>query len=180
VCALPAERVEQAAPELGIRRAEWRFSPITGVHLWFDRKVTDLPHAALLDRTVQWFFNKDGGRYLLLVVSASRSWVDLGREEIVERARRELEEFLPGCAQAVLVKAHVVKEVHATFSPAPGMEARRPGARTEIGNLFLAGDWTRSGWPATMEGAVRSGRMAAEAVCEAAGRPRRFLIPDPS
>jgi len=179
VSALPVERMEQVLPELGVRTLDWDFSPITGIHLWFDRKVTDLPHAALLDRTIQWFFNKGDGRYLMLVVSASRRLVELGREEIIELARRELAEFLPESGRAELVKAHVVKEVRATFSPAPGVEARRPVARTEIGNLFLAGDWTRSGWPATMEGAVRSGRLAAEAVCEAAGLQRRFLIPDP-
>lgn len=178
VCALPVERVERVAPELGVSAGDWNFSPITGIHLWFDRKVTELPHAALLDRTVQWFFNKGDGRYLLLVVSASRRWLELGREEIVELARRELAEFLPESGRAELVRAHVVKEVRATFSPAPGVEAKRPGARTQIGNLFLAGDWTSTGWPATMEGAVRSGRLAAEAVCEAAGRPRRFVIPD--
>jgi zeta-carotene desaturase len=72
----------------------------------------------------------------------------------------------------------VVKEVRATFSPAPGIELRRPGAQTRFANFFLAGDWTRSGWPATMEGAVRSGYLAAEAVCAAAGRPRNFLRPD--
>lgn len=179
VSALPVERIEQVAPELGIRTLDWDFSPITGIHLWFDRPVTDLPHAALLDRTIQWFFNKRDGRYLMLVVSASRKLVEMGREEIVELARRQLAEFLPESGRAELVKAHVVKEVRATFSPAPGVEGRRPAAPTEIKNLFLAGDWTRSGWPATMEGAVRSGRLAAEAVCEAAGDPRRFLLPDP-
>ncbi|MGQ9632979.1 MAG: hydroxysqualene dehydroxylase HpnE [Bryobacteraceae bacterium] len=179
VSALPVERIEQVAPELGIRTLDWDFSPITGIHLWFDRPVTDLPHAALLDRTIQWFFNKRDGRYLMLVVSASRKLVDMGREEIVELARRQLAEFLPESGRAELVKAHVAKEVRATFSPAPGVEVRRPAAPTEIENLFLAGDWTRSGWPATMEGAVRSGRLAAEAVCEAAGDPRRFLLPDP-
>jgi zeta-carotene desaturase len=68
--------------------------------------------------------------------------------------------------------------VRATFSAAPGTEQLRPGARTAAPNLFLAGDWTRSGWPATMEGAVRSGYLAAEAISDAAGRPHRFLLPD--
>ena len=81
-------------------------------------------------------------------------------------------------AEAKLEKAHVVKEMRATFSAAPDTEALRPGPRTAVPNLFLAGDWTRSGWPATMEGAVRSGYIAAEAVAEAAGRPESFLLPD--
>jgi zeta-carotene desaturase len=77
--------------------------------------------------------------------------------------------------EARLEKAQVVKEARATFSARPGMEASRPPARTAIPNLFLAGDWTRSGWPATMEGAVRSGYLAAEAVAEAEGRPEKFV-----
>jgi zeta-carotene desaturase len=89
-----------------------------------------------------------------------------------------LGEFFPQAREARLEKAHVVKEVRATFSARPGLEHLRPAARTRHANLFLAGDWTRSGWPATMEGAVRSGYLAAEAVTEAAGTPQRFVFPD--
>ena len=85
--------------------------------------------------------------------------------------------FLP-CGKRRLEKAQVIKEVRATFSARPGLEALRPLSRTHLKNFFLAGDWTRSGWPATMEGAVRSGYLAAEAVTEAAGIPARFLLPD--
>jgi len=77
---------------------------------------------------------------------------------------KELADFFPEVRNAKLEKAHVVKEVRATFSAKPGLESYRPVAGTSISNLFLAGDWTRSGWPATMEGAVRSGYLAAEAV----------------
>lgn len=178
VCAVPFERVAALAPELEIDWTGWEHSPITGIHLWFDRPVTELPHATLLGRTIQWFFNKNAGRYLQLVVSASRNLIPLDRGEVIELARAELSEFLPRVAGARLEKAHVVKEARATFSPAPGIEQRRPGARTRFANFFLAGDWTRSGWPATMEGAVRSGYLAAEAVCAAAGRPQKFLRPD--
>jgi len=80
--------------------------------------------------------------------------------------------------EAKLLRAHVVKEQRATFSAAPGTEALRPGTATDISNLFMAGDWTRSGWPATMEGAVRSGYIAAEAVARAAGQVGEFLLPD--
>jgi zeta-carotene desaturase len=127
---------------------------------------------------MQWFFNKDEGRYLQLVVSASRELLDMPRTEVIDLALRELAEFLPAVRDAKLEKAHVVKEVRATFSAKPGMAKLRPGARTQIGNLFLAGDWTNSGWPATMEGAVRSGYIAAEAVTNEAGTPLRFLLPD--
>ncbi len=123
-------------------------------------------------------FNKSDGRYVELVVSASRSLVEMPREKVIELALRELAEFFPLVKEARLEKSHVVKEIRATFSPLPGLDAQRPESRTSVPNLFLAGDWTRSGWPATMEGAVRSGYLAAEAVTAAAGNPLRFLLPD--
>jgi zeta-carotene desaturase len=178
ISALPFERVGAVIPDLPIDVARFEHSPITGIHLWFDRPVTDLPHATLLDRTMQWMFNKRDGRYLQLVVSASRSLVEMPRAEVIALALRELAEFFPLAAEAKLVKAHVVKEIRATFSARPGLERLRPVAKTSVSNLFLAGDWTRSGWPSTMEGAVRSGHIAAEAVCEAAGTPAKFLLPD--
>ncbi len=153
-------------------------SPITGIHLWFDRPVTDLPHGTLLDRTIQWFFNKGEGRYLMLVVSASRSLTEMPRQQVIDLAVKELAEFLPAVRGAAVVKAHVVKEVRATFSAAPNLEALRPEPATRFGNFFLAGDWTRSGWPATMEGAVRSGYRAAEAVAAHCGSPKRYCLPD--
>jgi zeta-carotene desaturase len=174
ICALPFERL----PALGLTAPAFEHSPITGIHLWFDRSVTDLPHATLLDRTMQWMFNKAEGRYLQLVVSASRDLAAASRADIVALAVRELGEFLPRAREARLEKSHVIKEVRATFSAAPGTEALRPPSQTSRANLFLAGDWTRSGWPATMEGAVRSGYLAAEAVARASGRPARFLLPD--
>jgi squalene-associated FAD-dependent desaturase len=178
VLAVPFERAAGLVPELGLDLRRFEHSPITGIHLWFDRRVTELPHAALLDRTIQWFFDKGEGRYLLLVVSASRALLETGRAEAIDLAVRELGEFLPAVRQARLVKAHVVKEARATFVAAPGLDATRPAASTRLGNLFLAGDWTRTGWPATMEGAVRGGYLAAEAATGAAGAARRFLLPD--
>ena len=178
ISAVPFERVMSLAPELDLDLRGFEHSPITGIHLWFDRSVTELPHATLLDRTIQWMFNKDHGRYVQLVVSASRSLVEMPRADVIALALRELGDFFPAVREAKLEKAHVVKEIRATFSAQPGLETRRPLSRTRISNLFLAGDWTRSGWPATMEGAVRSGYLAAEAVTESAGAPRTFLLPD--
>ncbi len=178
VSCLPFERLQALMPGLGVEWKAFEHSPITGIHLWFDRPVTELPHATLLDRTIQWMFNKGGGRYVQLVVSASRSLTAMPRAEVIELAVRELEEFFPAVRSAVLEKAHVIKEVRATFSALPGLENKRPGTFTDHTNFFLAGDWTRSGWPATMEGAVRSGYIAAEAVARVAGSPRHFLIPD--
>jgi zeta-carotene desaturase len=178
VCAIPFERVNALFPELGIDKGLFEHSPITGIHLWFDRPVTRLPHATLLDRNIQWMFNKSGGRYLELVVSASRGLTAQSREEVIALALAELKEFFPEAASAKLVRAHVAKELRATFSAAPGTERLRPAAQTRFPNFFLAGDWTRSGWPPTMEGAVRSGYQAAEAVAAAAGRPAQFMLPD--
>jgi squalene-associated FAD-dependent desaturase len=173
ISALPFERISAVIPDLPLDLSEFEHSPITGIHLWFDRPVTDLPHATLLDRTIQWMFNKSEGRYVQLVVSASRSLATMPRAEVIALAVRELTEFFPTVSAAKLEKAHVVKEIRATFSAAPGLEQKRPQSRTSIPNLFLAGDWTRSGWPATMEGAVRSGYLAAEAISG-----KKFLLPD--
>lgn len=174
ICALPFERLES----LGLEAPHLEHSPITGVHLWFDREITTLPHATLLDRTMQWMFNKNGGRYLQLVVSASRDLTNLSRNDIIDLAIGDLRLFFPRVREAQVVKAHVVKEQRATFSAAPETEALRPGTTTRYPKLFLAGDWTATGWPATMEGAVRSGYLAAEAVTTAFGSPQRFLLPD--
>jgi len=182
VIALPYERLATIAPGLadsaGLDLAAFTHSPITGIHLWFDRAITDLPHATLLDRTIQWMFNKEGGRHIQLVVSASRSLLEMARQDVIDLALRELQEFFPDAAAAKLDRAHVVKEVRATFSAATNLEAKRPVSTTPIQNLFLAGDWTRSGWPATMEGAVRSGYKAAEEVTQLFGFRQDFLVPD--
>lgn len=177
IVALPFEKLRPLLPALPIQWDAFEHSPITGIHLWFDRPVTELPHGTLLDRTIQWFYNKDGGRYLQLVVSASRSLTPMPRQAVIDLAVAELSEFLPAVKQAKLVRAHVVKEVRATFSAKPGLEALRPEAAVPgYENLFLAGDWTRSGWPATMEGAVRSGYAAADALFHRAGTTPSYLL----
>lgn len=161
-------------------------SPITGIHLWFDREITDLPHAALLDRTIQWMFHKSKfqekregpGSYVELVVSASKSLVQKSREEILELAVRELAEFFPIVKEAKVLKAAVIKEVYATYSISPGLDQFRPTAISPWARVFLAGDWTATGWPATMEGAVRSGYLAAEAATVSVDRAQKFLVPD--
>ncbi|HEV2488591.1 MAG TPA: hydroxysqualene dehydroxylase HpnE [Candidatus Acidoferrales bacterium] len=185
---LPAEVRERDVAFTNISRL--RTSPITGVHLWFDRAVLDKPFLTLLDHTVQWIFNKSllygsagqpgssSGQYLQLVISASYDLVPKTRQEITDLCLKELQEILPAARSARVVKATVVKEVNATFSPEPGSDAWRPPQRTGISGFFLAGDWTRTGWPSTMEGAVRSGYHAAEAVLEMAGAPRKLLVGD--
>lgn len=182
---LPAGTAEEEKKKL----ERFEFSPITGIHLWFDRKITDLEHVVLLDRTIQWMFQKsefqerrqggEAGSYLELVVSASRSLVEKSRQEIIDLALADLGEFFPEVRNAKLTKATVIKEVKASFSPVPRVDEYRPGYTTDWSNIFLAGDWTATGWPATMEGAVRSGLGAAECVARAMGRKNtNFVAPD--
>ena len=187
---LPVAMGEEGGMLAGLRHL--RTSPITGVHLWFDRVVMKEPFLALLDSTTQWIFNKSllyahaetngdapsRGQYLQLVISASYDLVPRSRQDIIDLCRRELAEVLPATRDAKLEKATVIKEVHATFSPEPGVDQWRPAQKTAIEGLFLAGDWTRTGWPSTMEGAVRSGYLAAEETLSSLGEPRKFLQAD--
>ena len=246
------------ARELREKVSHFETSPITGVHLWFDRQITDLPHAVLLDRTIQWMFHKslllakhsatederkiadrkvqnadsnyesglgpgdrssrgtandestghnpapagrrslaggesparasggtesrrndtDYGSYVELVISSSKSLIEKSRQEIIDLALEELREFFPSAWDATLVKATVVKELNATFSPTPGIDRYRPNSQSPWSRVFLAGDWTATGWPATMESAVRSGYLAGEALAKSAGSESRFLVPD--
>ncbi|MBX9585288.1 MAG: FAD-dependent oxidoreductase, partial [Gemmataceae bacterium] len=157
-------------------------SPITSVHLWFDRPVMALPHAVLVDGLGQWVFNRaavaPGEYYVQVVVSAARSFREVTRDEVRRRIVEELGRLFPAARGAGLVRSRVVTEHAATFSAVPGVDRWRPAQGSPVRNLFLAGDWTATGWPATMEGAVRSGYLAAEAVLSRAGRPARLLQPD--
>jgi squalene-associated FAD-dependent desaturase len=181
---LPKEMGEPGGPLEGLRNIQT--SPITGVHLWFDRVVMREPFLTLLDHTTQWVFNKTllygetaaRGQYLQLVISASYDLVARSRQEIIDLCRGELAEILPATREAQLEKATVIKEVSATFSPQVGVDRWRPAQKTGVENLYLAGDWTGTGWPSTMEGAVRSGYMAAEALLAGFGRPQTILQPD--
>jgi squalene-associated FAD-dependent desaturase len=185
---LPSMPRNSEAEQLAANLGHFGHSPITGIHLWFDREITDLEHAILLDATIQWLFHKSRlqaekrrgapGSYVELVVSASKSMVEMQRQEIIDLALRELAEFFPLVAQAKLVKAAVVKEVRATYSIRPQLDLLRPAALSPWPRVFLAGDWIATGWPATMEGAVRSGYLAAEAVSSLAEKPSHFLQSD--
>jgi zeta-carotene desaturase len=183
-----------SADQLSAALRQFSTSPITGIHLWFDRQISDLDHAVLLDRTIQWMFHKsrliesrsvqgngdghDAGSYIELVVSCSRNLVEKSKPEIVDMAMREAQEFFPEARNAKLLKSTVIKEVHATYSPRPGIDQFRPQPQSPWERVFLAGDWTATGWPATMEGAVRSGYMAAEALAGSRGQKADFLVAD--
>jgi zeta-carotene desaturase len=179
---------DESAKPIKQQLAKFEPSSITGIHLWFEREITPLPHAVLLDRTIQWMFHKSKfhesreqagqGSYVELVVSASKSLVQKSREEILDLATRELAEFFPAAREARLLKAAVIKEIYATYAIFPGLDKYRPEAMTQWSRIFLAGDWIATGWPATMEGAVRSGYLAAEALMKKVAREQKFVVPD--
>lgn len=177
---LPADVVEREPVFAGLRHLET--SPITSVHLWFDRPTTALPHVVLVDCVGQWLFNRGetapGEHYVQIVVSASRTLREMGHDETLRRVVAEVRRLFPGVEDARLLRSRVVTEVKATFSALPGVDRWRPEPRSPVENLILAGDWTATGWPATMEGAVRSGYRAAEAVLAACGAGERLVRPD--
>ncbi len=176
------------------RVVQFESAPITGVHLWFDRPFTDLPHAVLPGRLSQWLFNRGavagdgnatGGRviehYYQIVISASQLLSQQSHGDVVAQVHRDLLETWPAAYEAKLLRWRVVTEQHAVFSPRPGSDALRPSQKTAVPGLFLAGDWTATGWPATMEGAVRSGYLAAEALLDHFGLSapgESIVVPD--
>ncbi len=166
-------------------------APIASVHLWFDRPITLLPHAVLVGRLSQWVFNRGAGRGARgentsrprpsdyqVVISNAREMAERPQADVVADVVAELKAIWPWAADAKLLHSRVVFEHHAVFSPLPGSEELRPAQQSPIGNLQLAGDWTQTGWPATMEGAVRSGFLAAENLLTKIGRPAKWLQPD--
>jgi uncharacterized protein with NAD-binding domain and iron-sulfur cluster len=183
---LPNMPHNPAAGQLAAQLERLEHWPICSVHLWYDRQITELDHAVLLDRDIHWMYHKSrwqpirdhSGSYIELVVSASREFAALTREQALARATSQLAEFFPEVQKAKLLKSALIKEVRATFGVPPGVESARPSAISPWPNCFLAGDWTSTGWPSTMESAARSGFLAAEALCASQGDPRSFLLPD--
>ncbi len=161
--------------------------PILGVHLWFDKPVMRLSHAALFEGPLQWLFRKDAeGKVLHGVISAAREWTQRPHDLCAELFKNQIQRLFAK-SSAELQRQKIVIEKRATFSPLPGADAWRPQQEPPPGgleNLFLAGDYTKTDWPATMEGAVRSGYLAAEAVTRripVSGKTifaRTFMIPD--
>ena len=177
---LPSEVIDTHPCFGNLRKLET--SPITSVHYWYDRPITELPHVVLIDSLSQWVFNRGkvetGEYYLQVVVSAAREVRELGHEETDRRVRKELAGLFPEAKESAIRRSRVVTEHAATFSALPGVDQWRPKQETPISNLFLAGDWTNTGWPATMEGAVRSGRLAAEALLRRKGIEAKLVTPD--
>jgi len=205
VLAVPFDRVESLIPESMRHRLptlagleQMRASPITGVHLWFDRPVCPYDHVVTPGRLIQWVFNHtsiqgrtasvakatdgasslESGQYLQVVISASYDLLALDKLSIRDAVLADLAEIWPSFRAATLLRWWVVTEHGATFAVRPGIEAHRPPQRTSVDGLFLAGDWTDTGWPATMEGAVRSGYLAAQGIMSVLDQPTRLLRPD--
>jgi len=163
-------------------------APITSVHLWFDREVCPLPHAVLIERLSQWIFSRDklqnrtasdkAGHYYQVVISASRNLKGRDQQEVIAEVVDEILEIWPAAREAKLIHSRMVTEHQAVFSVQPGIEGMRPCQQSSILNLQYAGDWTNTGWPGTMEGAVRSGYQAAENILKQLGRPERLVQRD--
>jgi len=151
--------------------SQMRWSPIVNLHLWYDRPVMDEPFLIAVESSVQAIFNvsqiqeRDGHTHIVLSQSAAQDLINLPNEEIRDRLLAALEELLPAVRTAQLLDSLVIRHPRATFLPTPGSETQRPEAKAPIDGLFLAGDHTATGWPSTLEGAVRSGRTAADLAC---------------
>jgi squalene-associated FAD-dependent desaturase len=186
VCAAPWNKFTNLLPPDLLRSDSFftnilalRPAPIISINLWFDRSVTDLEFAALRGSTIQWLFNKtrifseDGlstsssaPTYLSLVLSGAHKHIGRSKDDLVATTLKELQGLVPGTKSAKVVRALVIKERFATFSPSVGVEDMRPPARTPVRGLYLAGDWTATGLPATIEGAVKSGYTAAHEIVQ--------------
>jgi squalene-associated FAD-dependent desaturase len=181
ILAVPWKAAARLVPDV-VPPADERLagSPITAVHLWFDRDCIDLPHAVLVGRVSQWIFKPADGPpgYCQVVISASRGLLDGDRDQLRDTVVDEVRRAFSAARDATLVSSRIVTDPTAVLSVRPGVDAVRPNACTAVPNLFLAGDWTATGWPSTMEGAVRSGRLAAMAAAERLGLSCDQLTPD--
>jgi hypothetical protein len=166
----PALTIAPDLPDRGYDRLGG--SPIVNVHVIYDRAVTDLPFAAAVGSPVQWFFDRTepsgirgrtpNAQYLAVTVSAADDLVDVPAREVVARFTAALGELLPAAARASVLDAFVTRERRATFRQAPGTAAYRPDPDSGVPGIALAGAWTATGWPDTMESAARSGTSASQ------------------
>ncbi|WP_416071347.1 hydroxysqualene dehydroxylase HpnE [Streptomyces sp. ME02-8801-2C] len=187
VLAVPQREAHDLLPQGALdapeRLLEIGTAPILNVHVVYDRRVLNTPFLTALGSPVQWVFDRTeasglegDGQYLALSQSAAHDEIDEPVAALRERYLPELERLLPRARGAVVRDFFVTRERTATFAPTPGVGRLRPGARTKTPGLYLAGSWTATGWPATMESAVRSGVSAAGAALSTLGRPRHHLF----
>ncbi len=188
--AVPFHRVADLLPEtlkvhpVVEQLSQLEAAPITSIHLWSDRPITELFHAVFVGRLSHWLFNRsmassgESMHYFQIVISASRELAGMSQSDILQQVMKDLAEVFPEAREANVLHYRVVTEHRAVFSVKPGAERLRPAQQSPIPNLQWAGDWTQTGWPGTMEGAVRSGYLAAENVCRRFGHPGTILQPD--
>ena len=170
VLALPPERTREVCPQALPEAAARDSSPIVNVHVWYDRPVMAGLFTAVVDSPAQWVFNRTAmagaagpGQHLAVSISGARDEVVRPKAELIGAITMELTHLFPAAAAAIIERTVCVKEPDATFAAAPGQAATRPATRTPVEGVVLAGAWTDTGWPATMEGAVRSGMLATRA-----------------
>ena len=180
VSALPCETLLDLLPHKLVAHpffepiAGLTWAPIVNVHLWYDRKVMEDPFVAFLDSPIQWVFNRSliqgnpnsSGQYVCISLSGAWEYIDQPKDELRKLFEEEMRRVFPLAHDAVVRKSLIIKQPDATFRCVPGVARHRPSQVTPIHNLFLAGDWTDTDWPSTMEGAVRSGVYSARALSE--------------
>jgi len=178
VSALPFDAFMQVLPEQVTENSyflaigELDFSPILGIHIWYDRPVMETDFVSFLDSPVQWVFNRsliqgksaESGQHICISISGAWDYVNRPKEELSDLFAEEMARLFPRARDAEIQRLLVVKQPQATFRPKAGALAHRPSQQTPIPNLFLAGEWTDTGWPSTIEGAVRSGVFAVDAL----------------
>jgi uncharacterized protein with NAD-binding domain and iron-sulfur cluster len=176
--------LENLIPE-NIRERDARFAglaklesvPILGAHLWFDRPIMSKPALALTSGPLHWLFKKDeAGKSVHGVISAARDWPAVPKDAALAQFTQQIRQLIPSAKDAQLLRGLIVIEKRATFSPLPGTDKFRPNQSPPAGgiaNLYLAGDYTQTDWPATMEGATRSGYLAAGAILH-----KKIMLPD--
>ena len=180
ILALPAAAMHEllptqlAAHEFFAPAANVETAPIVGVHIWYDRPVMDESFVATLDSSLQWVFNvtkmheresdAEAGQHIAISLSGAWRWKDMSKAELRDTFVAEMARVFPAAAQANVTRVITVKMLEATFRVTPGAQAHRLPQETPVPGLFLAGDWTKTGWPSTMESAVRSGSLSADAV----------------
>lgn len=189
VCDFLTDTPEEAAIAEQLQQLET--APIASVHLWYDQPITELPHATFVDRLSQWMFNRsqqpqpksentrpDSRFQFQVVISAARDISPLSEAEVVAQVDAELKEVWPKSRHVQLLYSRMITEHRAVFSPLPGVDEHRPTQQSPIHNLQVAGDWTQTGWPSTMEGAVRSGYLAAANIIHRANLSPQTPLPD--
>ena len=178
IAAIPYFALERLIPKEYQKQVPFYFlsnfssAPIISIHLWFDTECMEQEFVGVVGKSIQWIFNrrkiiqgnKPAGGYISCVISGAYDFIEFSKEKLVEIALNDIQSMYPESKKSKLIHSVVIKEKRATLSNTGTMNSFRPDARTPVGNFYLAGDWTATGFPATIEGAVKSGFTASELV----------------